>query len=76
VTAGGIVVRRELTIGGGHSGGQLGWVHFGLGGEEHADVRVRWTDGTWSPAMTVAADTFTIIDRSSGARTWRPGDGL
>jgi hypothetical protein len=76
VTAGGIVLRRELTIGGGHSGGQLGWVHFGLGAEEHADVRVRWTDGTWSPAMTVAADTFTIIDRSSGARTWRPGDGL
>ena len=23
--------RRELTIGGGHAGGQLGWIHFGLG---------------------------------------------
>jgi hypothetical protein len=76
VTAGGNVLRRELTIGGGHSGGQLGWVHFGLGAPEHADVRVRWPDGRWSPTMTVASDTFTIIDRSSGARTWHPGDGL
>jgi hypothetical protein len=76
VSFGGNVARRELTIGGGHSGGQLGWVHFGLGAADRADVRVRWPDGTSSAAMTVAADTFTIIDRSAGARTWRPGDGL
>ena len=25
------VTRRELTIGGGHIGGQLGWIHVGLG---------------------------------------------
>ena len=25
------VQRRELTVGGGHVGGQLGWTHFGLG---------------------------------------------
>ncbi len=23
--------RREVTVGGGHAGGQLGWIHFGLG---------------------------------------------
>jgi len=76
VVAGATVLRRELTIGGGHSGGQLGWVHFGLGSADHAEIRVRWPDGTVSPAATVAGDTFTIIDRSSGARTWRPGAGL
>ena len=76
VVAGATVLRRELTIGGGHSGGQLGWIHFGLGSADHAEIRVRWPDGTSSPATTVAADTFTIIDRSSGARTWRPGAGL
>lgn len=30
------VIRRELTIGGGHAGGQLGWVHFGLGAARSA----------------------------------------
>ena len=67
------VSRRELTIGGGHSGGQLGWVHFGLGQVEGARVQVRWPDGTSSDAVTVPADTFTIIDRSTGARQWLPG---
>ena len=27
----GPVSRRELTVGGGHLGGELGWIHFGLG---------------------------------------------
>ena len=67
------VDRRELTIGGGHSGGELGWIHFGLGQAEGAQVRVRWPDGTSSDAMTVAADAFTIIDRSSGPQRWQPG---
>ena len=29
--AGDRVMRREVTVGGGHAGGQLGWIHFGLG---------------------------------------------
>src|SRR5207253_1492804 len=76
VTYGSTVARRELTIGGGHAGGQLGWVHFGLGAADAAKVRVRWPDGTWSNASQVTVDGFTIIDRSTGARGWLPGSGL
>jgi len=72
VTTNAAVSRREVTIGGGHSGGQLGWIHFGLGQAEGAQVNVRWPDGMWSAAMTVAADQFTIIDRSSGPQQWQP----
>ena len=40
---------RELTIGGGHASGELGWVHFGLGDADAAEVRVRWPDGEVGP---------------------------
>ena len=38
-------LRRELNVGGGHAGGQLGWAHFGLGPANAAEVRVLWPDG-------------------------------
>ena len=31
VKVGDRTVRREVTVGGGHASGQLGWIHFGLG---------------------------------------------
>ncbi|RYH00781.1 CRTAC1 family protein [Salipiger sp. IMCC34102] len=37
---------REVTVGGGHAGGQRGPLHFGLGEAETAEVRVTWPDGT------------------------------
>jgi len=52
------VQHHEITSGGGHASGQLGWCHFGLGAAEKAEVRVIWPDGTkggWAP---VASDTF------------------
>ena len=45
----GRVTSREITVGGGHAGGQLGWVHFGLGDAEGAEVRVTWPDGEVGP---------------------------
>jgi hypothetical protein len=69
----GVAQRRELTIGGGHSGGQLGWLHVGLGSATTADVRVRWADGTWSDRLSINANTFTIVDRDGETRTWQPG---
>ena len=36
---------REVTVGGGHVGGQLGPLHFGLGAARAARVRVIWPDG-------------------------------
>jgi hypothetical protein len=71
--AGGAVQRREMTIGGGHAGGQLGWTHFGLGAANRADVRVRWPDGTWSATFSIAAGGFTILDRDAGSQPWVPG---
>ncbi len=71
--AGDRIEHRELTVGGGHAGGQLGWLHFGLGAAERAAVRVRWPDGARGPWLTVAADSFVTIDRGTGAaRLWLP----
>ena len=58
-------VVREVTIGGGHAGGQLGWIHVGLGEEDRADVRVQWPDGETGPWMTLPAGTRTTIDRGA-----------
>ncbi|WP_245624116.1 CRTAC1 family protein [Jannaschia donghaensis] len=43
---------QELTIGGGHAGGSILPLHFGIGGATSAEVRVLWPDGTqgdWRP---------------------------
>ncbi|PRZ49504.1 CRTAC1 family protein [Tritonibacter scottomollicae] len=39
---------REITVGGGHAGGDLGDLHFGLGQANTVDLRVTWPDGTLS----------------------------
>jgi hypothetical protein len=73
VRVGGRTMRRELTIGGGHAGGQLGWIHVGLGNTHEADVRVVWPDGQAGPWLHVAADQFVDLDRASGtAQPWTP----
>jgi hypothetical protein len=64
---------REVTIGGGHASGELGWIHFGLGDAEGAQVRVVWPQGGASPWMDVAANRFVTIDRgTAGPVTWTP----
>jgi hypothetical protein len=63
VRVGDRVVAREVTIGGGHAGGQLGWAHFGLGEEAQAEVRVQWPDGEVGPWQTVAAGDRVTIER-------------
>jgi hypothetical protein len=75
VRVGDLTLRREVTSGGGHGGGQLGWIHFGLGPATRAEVRVRWPDGDTGPWMTVAADRFFVIERGAGEpRPWQqPG---
>jgi enediyne biosynthesis protein E4 len=67
------LIERELTVGGGHAGGQLGWSHFGLGPAERADVRVQWPDGEMGPWMDLTADGFVILERGAdAARRWAP----
>jgi hypothetical protein len=66
-------LRRELTVGGGHSGGQLGWVHFGVGTSAGADVRVLWPGGEIGPWLHVPANEFTVVRRGEAkARRWSP----
>jgi hypothetical protein len=71
------VVRRELTIGGGHAGGQLGWIHVGLGAATSAEARVRWPDGSDGPWQAVEVDGFAVLDRDAGGpMAWQPGAPL
>jgi hypothetical protein len=74
VRSGERTVRRELTVGGGHVGGQLGWTHFGLGTAASAEVRIQWPDGEIGPWIPVQVDQFAIIERgATTARRWIPG---
>lgn len=75
VKVGGRTVTREVTVGGGHAGGQLGWLHTGLGPATTVEVRVLWPDGEVGPWVTVDADQFVVLDRSAvTAERWTPGE--
>ncbi|MBK5268225.1 MAG: CRTAC1 family protein, partial [Acidimicrobiia bacterium] len=70
-------MEREVTIGGGHAGGQLGWSHFGLGIADQVKVRVQWPDGEVGPWMTVETNQFVVIERGmSEARIWTPAQNM
>lgn len=63
VRADGRTQSRQVTVGGGHAGGQHGWVHVGLGTAQRAEVRVQWPDGEWGPWQPVEVDGFVVLDR-------------
>lgn len=67
VKRGDATMRRELTVGGGHAGGQLGWVHFGLGDATTASVAVVWPDGTRSEWPDLATGGFYVLERDKPA---------
>jgi enediyne biosynthesis protein E4 len=74
VRADGATSLWEVTIGGGHAGGQLGWIHVGLGEADAAEVRVQWPDGETGPWLALPVDGFGLIERdASEVRTWSPG---
>src|SRR5205823_8647334 len=71
VQVGGTILRRELTVGGGHAGGQLGWIHFGLGPAGAARVRVQWPDGEVGPWLQATTNQFLLIERgATEIRRW------
>ena len=73
VKAGGRETQLELTVGGGHVSGQLGWVHVGLGPADRAEVRVQWPDGTVGPWRGVEADGLYVLERGGDeALSWSP----
>lgn len=66
-------IQREVTVGGGHASGQLGWIHVGLGTADSAEVRVTWPDGDIGPWTRLPADGFTLLDRDAATATpWTP----
>jgi hypothetical protein len=73
VRVGDVVQRREITIGGGHASGELGWLHMGLGSATRADVRVTWPGGSTGPWLAVSADTFGVVRLGADAvEPWTP----
>ncbi len=73
VTASGATQTREVTIGGGHVSGELGWIHVGIGSAEQAQVTVTWPDGTVGTPLTVGANGFATVERGgTSAQAWTP----
>ena len=70
VKIGDLTLHRELTIGGGHAGGQIGSRHLGLGPATAAEVRITWPDGVTGPWERLEADGFWILERGAGPVPW------
>jgi hypothetical protein len=60
-------IRREITIGGGHAGGSLGWIHVGTGDFATVPMRVIWPDGKADAWQDVATDGFYRLERGKKA---------
>jgi hypothetical protein len=64
---------KDIQIGAGHASGQMGFLHFGLGVAERANIRIKWPDGDWSHSYRVFANSHVIIERGAEkARLWYP----
>ena len=71
--ASGRVVRQEVTVGGGHASGQLGWLHFGLGLSEQVKLRVQYPNAPWTEWQVVSANAFYRLERGVvAAKPWSP----
>jgi len=66
------VVHREMTVGGGHASGSIGWRHFGLGKNADAELRVVWPDGKAGEWQKLAADQFYVLKKDQAAVAWKP----
>ena len=68
VRTGDRTIEREVTVGGGHASGELGWIHFGLGRRRRAP-RSAFTGPTARSGRgsTLAADRFATIERGATA---------
>jgi enediyne biosynthesis protein E4 len=55
----------EVTVGGGHAGGELGPLHFGLGESDSVELRVIWPDGEVGPWMRFDANQVVVVERGT-----------
>ena len=67
-----LVERHEVTSGGGHMSGSVGWLHFGLGDTDTAEMRVIWPDGSQGPWQTLPARAFYTLKQGSESTVWPP----
>lgn len=65
--------RHEIASGGGHASGSIGWLHFGLGTAETAELRMIWPDGTAGDWISLPTGTFHILRPEAEASAWTPG---
>ncbi|MBX3567033.1 MAG: CRTAC1 family protein [Rhizobiaceae bacterium] len=66
------VMRREVTVGGGHAGGHAGWHHFGVADLAATELRVIWPDGTAAAWQKVPTDAFYLVERDKSPAAWTP----
>ncbi|SLN50016.1 ASPIC and UnbV [Pseudoruegeria aquimaris] len=52
---------REITVGGGHAGGDAAGLHFGLGMADEAELRVIWPDGRTSDWVEVPVNGLSRV---------------
>ncbi|WP_103255707.1 CRTAC1 family protein [Tabrizicola aquatica] len=72
VRRGAVVERHEIAAGGGHASGSVGWLHYGLGEADSAELRVIWPDGTEGAWQTLPAGSFQILRPDAPAEAWLP----
>lgn len=73
VRTGDIVQRREITSGGGHVSGVIGFAHFGLDEAQNAEIRMLWPDGAVSEWQAAEAGGFYSLERDLPLARWLPG---
>ncbi len=73
IKRGTVVERHEITSGGGHASGSVGWLHYGLGDAAKAELRVIWPDGTEGAWQSLPAGSFQILKPGTAAAAWTPG---
>ena len=66
------VERHEVTSGGGHMSGSVGWLHFGLGQADVAELRVIWPDGREGEWQTLPSRVFYTLKPGVAAEAWVP----
>ena len=73
IRRGEVVERHEITSGGGHVSGSVGWLHFGLGDAKAAELRVLWPGGVEGDWQSLPAGSFQILRPGKAAEPWVPG---